>query len=264
MFISCSILGGIRSSASPEKILANMIRAMVHVKNAGYETVELWYSNLPDWVKRTIQETLDDLSLQAYSIHLPKFLTAFENNEFNDSIQSLFGLIETLGLKVAVLHLPEQNQLTSSRWAKRYETLLNEAERVDCMLTFENVPYIKDVDRYILGEIQKHDNGSLGITIDMEFMHVNGSSIEWLTTNFGNYIANIHFRDSDGRLLGDNGRRHYLIPGEGEIDLPHTVKTLHQYGYNGPLTIEVSHRHKENIIKAKQYAEDCLSTLSSL
>lgn len=61
--------------------------------------------------------------------------------------------------------------------------------------------------------------------------------------------------------LGKDGRRHYIIPGEGEIDLPKAVKTLHESGYGGPLTIEVSHRQKENIIKAKQFAEDCLRNL---
>ncbi len=261
MFISCSILGGLRSSSSPEKVLANMIRAMVHVKNAGYDTVELWYSNLPDWVRNTIHEALDDLSLKAYSIHLPKFLVSFDEKEFSDSVRSLFDLIGTFELRVAVLHLPEQDLLTSTRWAKRYETLLNEAENADCMLTFENVPYIKDVDLYIRDEIEKRNNRSLGITIDMEFMHLNGSDMNWLTTTFGNHIANIHFRDSDGRLLGDDNRRHYLIPGEGEIDLPQAVKTLHGSGYKGPLTVEVSHRHRENIIKAKLYAEECLSNL---
>ncbi|MBE0526739.1 MAG: hypothetical protein IH631_07340, partial [Candidatus Thorarchaeota archaeon] len=87
-FISCSILGGIRSSSTPEKILANMIRAMVHVKNAGYDTVELWYSNLPDWVRDTVQEALEDLSLRAYSIHLPKFLVTFDEKQFNESVYS--------------------------------------------------------------------------------------------------------------------------------------------------------------------------------
>ena len=93
-----------------------MVRSMFHVKNAGYDTIELWYSNLPTWVRDTIQEALDDLSLHAYSIHLPKFLTAYEEKEFSDSVHSSFNLIETLGLKVAVLHLPEQDQITSSRW----------------------------------------------------------------------------------------------------------------------------------------------------
>ena len=239
-----------------------MIRTMVHVKNAGYDTIELWYSNQPDWVRNTIQESLDDLCLNAYSIHLPKFLVSFDEKEFDDTVRSIFELIETFKLKVAVLHLPEQDQLSSSLWVKRHEILLREAENVDCMLTFENVPYIKDVDLYIRDEIERHSNRSLGITIDMEFMHLNGSDIEWLVATFGNRIANIHFRDSDGRLLGDDGRRHYLIPGEGKIDLPRTIKILHNSGYKGPLTIEVSHRHHKNIIKAKQYAEYCLSDLS--
>ena len=261
MFISCSILGGIRSSSTPEKVLANMIRTLVNVKAAGYDTVELWYSNLPDWVGDTIQEALDDLSLKSYSIHLPKFLVTFDDEEFREAVHSSFSFIEACELKVAVLHLPEQDQLTSSRWTERYKVLLDEAENVDCMLTFENVPYIKNVDQYILNEIQKHNNRSLGITIDLEFMHLNGSDMKWLTTAFGNRIANIHFRDSDGNLLSEDGRRHYLIPGEGEIELQTAVKTLHDSGYRGPLTVEVSHRQKENIIKAKQYAEDCLSQL---
>jgi len=261
VFISCSILGGIRSSSSPEKILADMIQSLVNVKAAGYDTVELWYSNLPNWVGDRIQEALDDISLKSYSIHLPKFLVTFDEKEFSEAVHSSFSFIEACGLKVAVLHLPEQDQLTSSRWAKRYEVLLDAAENVDCILTFENVPYIKDVDLYILNEIQKHNNRSLGITIDMEFMHLNGSDMNWLTNAFENRIANIHFRDSDGNLLGEDGRRHYIIPGEGEIELQTMVKTLHDSGYRGPLTIEVSHRQKENIIKAKQYAEDCLSVL---
>jgi len=238
-----------------------MIRSMVHVKNAGYDTIELWYTNLPEWVGDTIRESLEDLVLEAYSIHLPKFLVSFDEKQFSDAVSSTFELIETLGLKVAVLHLPEQDQLSSSRWAKRYDVLLNEAEKADCMLTFENVPYIKDVDKYILNEIQKHRNRSLGITIDMEFMYLNGSDLNWLIAAFGDRLVNIHFRDSDGRLLGDDGRRHYLIPGEGVIDLHKAVKSLHSSGYNGPLTVEVSHRQKENIIKAKQYADDCLSNL---
>jgi sugar phosphate isomerase/epimerase len=238
-----------------------MIRSMVHVKNAGYETVELWYSDLPMWVGDTIQEALDDLSLNAYSIHLPKFLVTFDEKEFNKTVLSSFSFIEALGIKVAVLHLPEQEQLSGSRWAERYDALLKEAEKSGCILTFENVPYIKDVDNYILNEIQKHNNGTLGITIDMEFMHINGSDMKWLTTAFGDYIANIHFRDSNGSLLGEDGRRHYIIPGEGEIDLPSEIQILHDSDYKGPLTIEVSHRHRENIIKAKQYAEECLSDL---
>jgi len=261
MFISCSILGGIKSSSSPEKILANMIRSLVYAKEAGYGNVELWYSDLPVWVSNTIQESLDDLSLQPYSIHLPKFLVFFDDKQFRDTVDSTFEFIQTLGLKVAVLHLPEQEQLASKKWAKRYDILLNEADNVNCMLTFENVPYIKDVDLYILGEVQKHNNRSLGITVDMEFMHLHGTDLNWLITTFGKRLANVHFRDSDGSLLGEDGRRRYLNPGDGKIDLHNAVKVLHNAGYSGPLTIEVSHRQRENIIKSKEYAEECLRDL---
>jgi sugar phosphate isomerase/epimerase len=236
-----------------------MVRSLVYAKEAGYENVELWYSDLPDWVGGTIQETLDDLSLHPYSIHLPKFLVSFNDKQFGDTVYSAFSFIETLGLKVAVLHLPQQSQLSGKKWAKRYNVLLNEAEHANCMLTFENVPYIKDVDIYILDEVQKHR--SLGITVDMEFMYLHGTDLNWLTTAFGDCLVNIHFRDSDGNLVGKDGRRHYLNPGDGKIDLRAMVKILHNASYKGPLTVEVSHRQRENIVRAKQYAEDCLRNL---
>jgi len=238
-----------------------MIQSLFNVKNAGYNTVELWYSDLPKWVGDTVQAVLDDLSLKAYSIHLPKFLGSFEEKQFEDTLHSTFTFIKALGIKVAVLHLPDREQLSSERWAMRYEMLLNEAENANCMLSLENVPYIKDVELYILDEVHKNSDRLLGITVDMEFMHLNGIDIKWLTNAFGERLVNIHFRDSDGNLIGEDGRRHYLIPGEGVIDLQNVVRILHNSGYKGPLTVEVSHRQRENIIKAKEYADNCLKNL---
>jgi sugar phosphate isomerase/epimerase len=264
LFISCSILGGIKSAASPEILLANMIRTLVRVKDAGYDTVELYYTNLPNWVGDSLQAALADLKLRAYSIHLPKFLVSFDEKDFEDAVLSAFSFVKDLNLKVAVLHPPEQDQLGSSQWEQRFELLLNKAEETGCILALENVPYIKDVDLFILRELEKHSSKPIGATVDMEFMHINGSNIEWLSANLGNRIANIHFRDSDGRLLGDDGYRHYIIPGEGTIDLRNAVKTLHNAGYQGPLTVEVSHRQKRNIIEAKSYAESCLQSYGGL
>jgi sugar phosphate isomerase/epimerase len=261
MFISCSILGGIKSSASPEIVLANMARTLVRVKDAGYDTVELYYTNLPSWVGGTLQAALLDLRLKAYSIHLPKFLVSFDEKDFNDAVLSSFSLISDLGLKAAVLHLPEQDQLESPLWKQRFELLLDRASEAGCTLALENVPYIKNVDQFILKEVEKRIGQPLGITIDMEFVHINKSDIEWMAEAFENKIANIHFRDSDGNLLGEDGYRHYIVPGEGEIDLHHAVKTLHRFGYTGPLTIEVSHRQPTNIVRARKYAEECLSAL---
>ncbi len=261
MFISCSILGGIKSSSAPEVLLTNLIRTIVRVKDAGYDTVELYYGNLPNWVGDTIQAALDDLKLKAYSIHLPKFLTLFDEKDFDETVTSAFSFIRACELKVAVLHLPDQDQLAGPQWKRRFEVLLKAAEESGCMLTLENVPYIENVDQFILNEIGKNSNRPLGITIDMEFMYINGSNIEWMIDAFGGKIGNVHFRDSDGSLLGEDGYRQYIVPGEGRIDLHQVVKKLHTSGYRGPLTIEVSHRQKRNIIDAKKFAEDCLANL---
>jgi sugar phosphate isomerase/epimerase len=261
LFVSCSILGGIKSSASPEILLANMIRALVRVKDAGYDTVELYYTNLPEWVGDSLQASLADLKLKAYSIHLPKFLASFDEKDFEDSVSAAFSLIEDLGLKVAVLHPPEEEQLTSRQWEQRFNLLLSRAKESRSILALENVPYIKNVDQFLLREVERDDKRPLGVTIDLEFMHVNGSTIEWLTENLGKSIVNVHFRDSDGNLLGSDGYRHYIVPGEGEIDLRHAMQALRSMGYSGPLTIEVSHRQPMNIIRAKRFVDEQLSSL---
>jgi len=261
LFLSCSILGGIRSSSSPEVLLSNMIRTLVRVKDAGYETVELWYSDLPSWVSDTLRASLEDLSLRAYSIHLPKFLAVFDEKDFHKSVRATFDLIETLEIKTAVLHPPSPEDIPRTTWEERLGTLLKEASHSDCVITLENVPYINNVDRYIKEEIDSRGSNLLGITIDMEFMHINGSNIEEMIELFGDRISNIHFRDSDGNLLGSDGHRQYILPGEGVIDLHHVVKTLYMSGYDGPLTIEVSHRQVRNIIDARGYADRCLTEL---
>jgi sugar phosphate isomerase/epimerase len=142
-------------------------------------------------------------------------------------------------------------------WPKRFDTLLTHAENAGCILTLENVPYIDNVDEYILRYLEEKSDRSMGVTIDLEHMCINGSAIRDLIDMFGENILNVHFRDSNGELVNDEGYRNYIPPGEGIIDLYDAVKALHNAGYDKALTIEIPHR-KNNIVGAKSYAEDCL------
>lgn len=258
MFISCSILGGLRANQESEAFLVHMIRALVRVRDAEYENVELWYTYHPDWVSRTVENALNELNLTPYSIHLPKFLIEFDDDQFKSVIDTVFPLIKKLGIKIAVLHPPGWLNKEGIDWPARLETLLTYSENSNCILTIENVPYIKNVDQFILDLLEHNSGRPLGVTIDLEFMYVNGYEIRDLIKTFGSNILNIHFRDSDGSLVTDEGRRKYLTPGMGKIDFYDIVKALHDAGYDKAITIEVSHRNRNNIIEAKAYAEKCL------
>jgi sugar phosphate isomerase/epimerase len=149
----------------------------------------------------------------------------------------------------------------SDEWKTRLDKLLDLAEESDCILTIENVPYLHQVDQFILNLISANGGRPLGATIDLEFMHINGADISQIIKDYEDLILNVHFRDSDGSLVDDNGYRKYLVPGCGEVDLLRIVRSLHEGGYNKALTVEVSHRNPSNIIEAKIYADSCLDRL---
>ena len=125
-------------------------------------------------------------------------------------------------------------------------------------MAIENVPYLPGVDQFILDLISENGGRPLGVTIDLEFLHINKSDINQIVKDFNGLIFNVHFRDSDGSLVDDDGYRKYLVPGCGEVDLLSTLQALHEGGYDRALTVEVSHRNPSNIIESKIYADSCL------
>jgi sugar phosphate isomerase/epimerase len=262
VFVSCSVLGGIRSASSDEKLLQNLIQTLVRIKDSGYENVEVWMDERPSWLRNTFQHAIEDYGLNAYSIHLPKFLVAFDDDDFKKAVEVVFPFIQSLGVKVAVFHPPDQEMMEESdAWKNRLDTLLDHAEESSCTLTIENVPYLPGVNQFISNLIADNGKRPLGVTIDLEFAYINKSDISQIIKDFKNLIFNVHFRDSDGSLVDANGYRKYLVPGCGEVDLLRMVQRLHEGGYDKALTVEVSHRNPSNIIEAKIYADSCLDRL---
>jgi sugar phosphate isomerase/epimerase len=257
MFLSCSILGGLRANADSETYLIDQIKSLLRVQEAGYKYVELWHTKHPAWVGQTIQRALKEFKLTPYSIHLPKFLVAYDDETFDLVCECVFDFIKVLEIQVAVLHPPGKIMPDEIDWLKRLDILLTQAENSGCVLTLENVPYIKNVDKYILDHLEQYRDRALGVTIDLEHMCINRSDIRTLINMFGENILNVHFRDSNGDLVNEEGYRNYIPPGKGIIDLFDTVKALHDAGYDKALTIEIPHR-ENNIFEAKDYAENCL------
>jgi len=259
MFLSCSTLGGLRGNTTPQVFLVDQLRTLIRVKDAGYDCVEMYYRDVPEWVGSTVKEAVRDLQLRPYSIHLPKFLFTYPESEFLKAVDSIFPFIRDLEVKVAVLHPPNEEQILGEKtWEAWLQDLLKRSEDAGVKLAFELVPYVRGVDAFILQQIEKNKDRPLGITIDLEFMYFLGLDIERLTDTFGSHVVNIHFRDGDGTLTDGEGKRKYLLPGTGQIDLQRVVDVLKKNNYSGPLTVEVSHRNRENIVRARAFAENCL------
>jgi sugar phosphate isomerase/epimerase len=234
------------------------------VSDAGYKNVELYYDPRPAWVQETILQSLDDFNLRPYSLHLPKFIFFFEEPEFSSSVEAVFPFIEKAGVEVAVLHLPSKKQIKRGIWKPYFDTLLENAEKVGCVLGLENIPYLPDAHLFIRDLLDTHSSKHLGVTIDLEYMHLHGTPMQSLMDVFGQHVENVHFRDSDGDLVDAEGKRKYLNPGKGDIDFDEVMKTLTDYGYEKAITVEVSHRQRENIIRAKEFVETCLEKIGNL
>jgi sugar phosphate isomerase/epimerase len=262
VFVSCSVLGGMRSASTNEKLLQGLLHTLARIKDAGYENIEVWMDDRPEWLRRTFRHAIEDYGLNPYSIHLPKFLVAFDEDDFKKSTDVVFPFIQDLGIKVAVFHPPDLVMMDESDdWKTRLDRLLDLSEASGCTLTIENVPYLPKVDQFILDLIASNGGKPLGATIDLEFVHVNGSDIKQIVKDYKDLIFNVHFRDSDGSLVDENKNRKYLVPGCGEMNLLEVLQSLRDEGYGRALTVEVSHRNPSNIIEAKIYADACLARL---
>jgi sugar phosphate isomerase/epimerase len=130
-----------------------------------------------------------------------------------------------------------------------------------CTITLENVPYIRNVDDYIVEHLRMFSDQGLAVTLDFEYLHINNTNLAELLDLIGGNLQNVHCRDSDGSLLDEMGKRKYLNPGTGEVDFQSNLEVLHDRGYQGPLTVEVSYKQEENISKAKQFIEAIMSEI---
>lgn len=233
----------------------------MRVYDSGFDHVELFYNDQPEWVGRTIESALQEFALEPYSIHLPKLVLSQREQEFEEVTDAIFPFIAKLGIQVAVLHPPEPSELSKTEWLGRLERLLHMSEEANCSLSLENMPYIPNVNQFLLDMVKAYKATPLGVTIDLEYMRYHDSQMADIVSKFGHRLLNVHFRDGDGKLVDAEGHRRYLQPGMGDINLLETLQALHLAGYEKAITVEVSHRQRDNIVKAKAYLDDCLEKL---
>ena len=80
------------------------------------------------------------------------------------------------------------------------------------------------------------------VALDTEFLGLFGQveasiSADWLWDVGA--VHHVHIKDFDGRLRRD-GKRQYLLPGEGTLDLQGFLTGLVERGYAGGLTLEAT------------------------
>ncbi|HEY8192929.1 MAG TPA: TIM barrel protein, partial [Gaiellaceae bacterium] len=80
------------------------------------------------------------------------------------------------------------------------------------------------------------------VTLDSEFLGFHGQleqsvAADWLWED--KFVHHVHLKDFDGRMRRE-GRRIYLLPGEGSLDLQGFLTGLDERGYAGAFTLEAT------------------------
>ncbi len=114
-------------------------------------------------------------------------------------------------------------------------------ETVPCQaaVPWEGVQRALDHAERVLGA--EGPSSALGVNLDLEFLAWH----QGLEITLGEYaprwagrLGNVHVRDYDGRPFDEAGRRRYVNPGDGQLDLPRIFAQLAAAGYRGPLIFE--------------------------
>ena len=163
-------------------------------------------------------------------------------------------LAEALGARKLVLHLWDRPD--SDRFLERnldsLAALLPRARDAGVTTCVETIPCdagnpVDNVQRcldHFGSSFSTGPGGDLAVTLDLEFLGWHDCVDRAVGASFGagtgasTLVANVHVRDYDGQPFAADGRRRYVDPGEGQLDMPGIFGTLLRQGFQGPFTFE--------------------------
>lgn len=197
------------------------------------------------WDAAQVEHDLGAAGLRFATAHSDKRIGA----ELLDDPQAALAELESncrlaaaLGATILVLHLWEL-PVGDGRLAENLALLpacLDVADAAGITLAVETIPCsvgspLENVSR----ALERDDR--CRVTLDTEFLARHGELDAALADDgLWQRVVHVHVKDFAGGLRDPDGRRRYLIPGEGMIDFNQVFGTLHRRAYEGALTLEVS------------------------
>lgn len=146
-----------------------------------------------------------------------------------------------LNAKTLVLHLWERptGDRELERNLERLSGCLDTAAAYGIVLGVETIP--GDVGTPLADiRLALERDPRCRVVLDSEFLGLHGQLMESIDADWlwePRVVQHVHIKDFDGRMCR-NGRRRYLLPGEGSLDLQGFLVGLRQRGYTGGLTLE--------------------------
>jgi sugar phosphate isomerase/epimerase len=209
----------------------------------------------------TAKELIDSNGLNCLTVHAA---TLHVKDESEIATAVYYGRVSAdfaykLSAPVLVVHSNVSRKLLENvrnRFlAKIFAELNRYAKRLNLKLALENLSYASSGYGKNVAELEEIlsvvDEGSMGITLDFCHAEATGQTIS-LLEKYKNRLCNIHM----------SNRAHQPFDMETP-NLNYFLTKLREYGYSGPLTMELSSKcSTEAILKTKTIIEKTLKKLS--
>lgn len=202
-----------------------------------------WYGHLDDVIS-----DLRESGLKFPVVHADKTIGQGLGSADADEVEEALEHLEVncraaaaLDAKTLVLHLWERptGDRELERNLEHLPACLDTAAAYGIALGVETIP--GDVGTPLANiRLALERDARCRVVLDSEFLGFHGQLVEsidaeWLWER--RVVQHVHIKDFDGRLW-ERGRRRYLLPGEGTLDLQGFLAGLTQRGYTGGVTLE--------------------------
>lgn len=243
--------------------------ALPLIRDAGFDNFFSGWYKREDIAK--LKKRADEVGLEFETIHAP---FAGINNMwlqgmgyldiYNKMVESIHAASEA-GIPTVVTHL-------SSGWAapevcdlglSRFDELVILAQRLGVTLAFENLRKIGNL-AYMADRYEGVKN--VGFCYDFGHGHCYTKTVDWMDIYLDRVVCT-HIHDNHGRGMEKTGDPdEHLLPFEGTIDYAHIMRKLDEYGYAGPLTLEVGAGEREiaKNVTPQEYLVDCYARVKKI
>ena len=210
------------------------------IKNAGFKNVFIqWYDD-KRWNQQEQVDYAKNLGLNIIFAHLGYqninkiWEEGLEGDELVLRYKKDIEDCSRNGINLVTMHLtsgtkaPEYNEMGLNR----IREIIKFAKKVNVKVAFENLKVIGTLE-YIFKNIQDEN---VGICYDAGHCHAHFKD-EFNFEPFKNKIFAVHLHDNDA---SDD---QHLLPFDGTINWEEVMKNIVDYGYTGPITLELSYRN---------------------
>ena len=235
---------------------------------------------------KSIRALCDEKKLAISQAHGPTLPFAssewFEREKACATIESLFPLLETLGVRTLVLHpgQPEEPQVEhlNSRFpwtvawgdcaklnAESFQRLSDVSGKFGIRIAIENLIDGKISGRRMFGahpvdlEMLLAKVPELGLNLDTAHAHAQHLDLPTLIHHCGQRLHGLHVSDNHGELHDK-----HLIPGKGTINWSEVIAALKKVGYQGDFHLELPHERDDSIETTTRLAHKAYLTAVNL